>query len=129
MSKGYHHLKLEDRCQIYVLKRQGIKQKDIAKTLGKSESCISKELRRNKNTQSYSYDFAHKKATKRRQKASKASGRKLTPEMKRILAVYIKKQWSPAQIAGRLKVEHNISISHEMIYQHIWSDKKAGGSL
>ena len=49
--------------------------------------------------------------------------------MKKLLAVYIKKQWSPVQISGRLKVEHGLSISHELIYQHIWADKKAGGSL
>ena len=129
MPKGYHHLKLEDRCQIHALKKQGIKQKEIAKVLGKSASCISKELRRNKSQQTYHYDMAHKKAVKRREKASKTSGKKLTLEIKKLLSVYIKKQWSPVQISGRLKVEHGISISHELIYQHIWTDKKAGGSL
>ena len=37
-------------------------------------------------------------------------------------------KWSPEQIAGRLRSD-NISISHESIYRHIWSDKKAGGNL
>jgi transposase, IS30 family len=129
MVKGYHHLKLEDRCQIYALKKQGVKQKEIAKAVGKSESCVSKELRRNKNQQGYQYDLAHKKSVKRRTKASKTSGKKLTSEIKKLLAVYIKKQWSPVQISGRLKVEHNISISHELIYQYVWADKKAGGFL
>jgi IS30 family transposase len=129
MAKDYHHITLEERCQIYALKKQGVKQKEIAETLARSASCISKELRRNKNQQGYHYELAHKKAVKRRTKASKTSGKKLTPAMQKLLAPYIKKQWSPVQISGRLKVEHKISISHELIYQHIWADKKAGGSL
>ncbi len=38
-------------------------------------------------------------------------------------------QWSPEQIAGWLKREEGIQISHERIYQHIWQDKRNGGSL
>jgi len=48
--------------------------------------------------------------------------------------IYIEKmmrerQWSPEQIAGRLKISTAISISHEAIYQFIWKDKSNGGTL
>ncbi len=36
--------------------------------------------------------------------------------------------WSPQQIAGRLKKE-NIFISHETIYKYIWENKNNGGIL
>jgi IS30 family transposase len=37
--------------------------------------------------------------------------------------------WSPEQLSGWLKQECNIAISHERIYQHVWSDKREGGEL
>ena len=41
----------------------------------------------------------------------------------------VAEQWSPEQIAGRLKLEGRKSISHATIYQRIFIDKKAGGDL
>jgi IS30 family transposase len=38
-------------------------------------------------------------------------------------------QWSPAQISGRLALEHQATVSHERIYQYIYADKRAGGLL
>ncbi|CAO4846617.1 MAG: hypothetical protein FADNKDHG_01448 [Holosporales bacterium] len=49
-EKGYYHLTQEERVQIYALKRQGVTQKKIAETIGKSPSCICKELKRNKGS-------------------------------------------------------------------------------
>lgn len=37
-------------------------------------------------------------------------------------------QWSPEQLSGVL-LANKIFISHETIYRHIWSNKKAGGDL
>lgn len=37
--------------------------------------------------------------------------------------------WSPEQIAGRLKRERRLSIRHEPIYRYVWADKRAGGTL
>jgi IS30 family transposase len=37
-------------------------------------------------------------------------------------------QWSPEQIAGRLKRDGLLCISHESIYRHIWRDKRRGGT-
>lgn len=41
----------------------------------------------------------------------------------------LRRQWSPEQIAGRLRLEGTLRISHETIYTHIWRDKAAGGDL
>ncbi len=41
----------------------------------------------------------------------------------------LRKQWSPEQVAGRLRGADLLRISHETIYRHIWADKRAGGSL
>jgi IS30 family transposase len=41
----------------------------------------------------------------------------------------LRRQWSPEQVAGYLRREGRLSISHETIYRHVWRDKKAGGTL
>jgi IS30 family transposase len=38
-------------------------------------------------------------------------------------------QWSPEQIAGRLKKSGELRISHETIYRRIWEDWRRGGHL
>lgn len=37
--------------------------------------------------------------------------------------------WSPEQISGWLKQEQVLEISHERVYQHVWSNKAQGGDL
>ena len=37
--------------------------------------------------------------------------------------------WSPEQIAGWMKLEMDISASHEWIYHHIMVDRQSGGDL
>lgn len=41
----------------------------------------------------------------------------------------LKRKWSPEQIAGRLRCDGALSISHETIYLHVWKDRAAGGHL
>ena len=52
----------------------------------------------------------------------------MTSELIEKIEIMLKRDWSPEQISGVLKKE-GINISHERIYQHIWADKKAGGTL
>ncbi len=41
----------------------------------------------------------------------------------------MREDWSPEQIAGRLRRHRELAISHETIYRHLWADKHAGGTL
>ncbi len=45
---NYVHVTAEERYQIDDLRREGYSQKDIAAAIGRSESTLSRELRRNK---------------------------------------------------------------------------------
>ncbi len=52
--------------------------------------------------------------------------------MRRFLAFkhhYIEQDWSPEQVAGRLKREGVVTLHHETIYQYILTDKKTRGTL
>ena len=123
MPKGYQHLTRDQRCQISVLKSRVFPQKDIAEAINVSQTTISNELKRNSDdTGVYEYHYADVQARIRRGKASRHP-RKMTPELVLRIEKHLKEGWSPEQISGRLKLM-GINISHERIYQHVWSDRK-----
>lgn len=53
----------------------------------------------------------------------------LTEKIKRRITNYIRLDWSPEQVAGRLEKEGEIKLHHETIYQFIADDKRNGGTL
>lgn len=126
----YTHLTAEERYQIDDLTREGYSQKQIAHALGRSESTLSRELRRNKGERGWRPRQAHQKAEERLTKR----GVENVAQISDVVWEYVRKhlqedQWSPEQIAGRLKRSELGTISHETIYQHVLNDKKNGGTL
>ncbi len=123
--KSYHHLTYEQRCQIYALKKSGFSNRAIAHSIGVHHSTIYRELQRNSGQRGYRI----------RQAQSLSEGRQIrrTTRMMDDLIILIEEklalQWSPQQISGWLTRNGYQQISHERIYQHIWQDKKKGGSL
>lgn len=61
------HLTKEQRYTISVMHQSGHLQKDIAKTIGKDKSVVSRELRRNcdKRNKKYHYELSQRKYEKR----------------------------------------------------------------
>ena len=127
MAKGYHHVTQDIRCQIYTLKSIGFSQRQIAKEVGYSESTISREIQRNSGGRGYRYKQANRLAIERRSIAS-GKPKKLTAARLAAIEQLLREDWSPEQISGRFRAE-GILISHERIYQHVWKDKRQGGSL
>jgi IS30 family transposase len=129
MTKGYHHLTYEQRCQIYTLKKRGDSLAQIAKAIKVHRSTVYRELQRNKGLKGYRFKQAHDKAKSRRAIAQE-SKLKLTTETIATIEELLTFQWSPEQISGWLRrCMPNKAVSHESIYKHIWRDKKYGGSL
>lgn len=125
----YHHLTLEQRCQIYAFLQIGKSQSYIALQIAVSQPTISRELRRNGGKKGYRYKQAHEKSVQRRRAVSKVA-RKMTPQLiASIETKLVEDQLSPEQISGRFKLENNLSISYESIYRFIWEDKFNGGKL
>lgn len=123
----YKQLTYEQRCQIYALNKTGLSQNKIASQLSVSQSTISREFYRNTGKRGYRIKQAQNLADTRRLVACKAI--KLTPIIIELIDGKIQEKWSPEQISGWLKEDRNIHISHETIYQYIWSDKQYGGQL
>lgn len=99
----------------------------IGRALNRSQSSISRELKRNTGQRGYRHQQADRLAAERH--ALKPKAIKQTAECKALIRRYLELDWSPEQIVGRLKQEGRLSPHHETIYQHILADKKAGGQL
>jgi len=70
---------------------------------------------------------AQRKSDERRFNARKKI--KMVPALIKLIERKVLLEWSPEQISGWLKAETQFSISHERIYQYIWSDRHSGGDL
>jgi IS30 family transposase len=125
--RNYKQLSQAQRYQIEILNKAGKNQKEIAELLGVSPATICRELKRNKGKKGYRPRQAQIKAGKRRREATKAL--KMTDEVILVIEEKICLDWSPEQVSGWLKINQGIFISHERIYQHIWEDKRHGGTL
>jgi len=123
---NYAQLTQEQRYQIAVLKKAGHMQVDIARLIGVHKSTISRELRRNHGMRGYRPKQAHSLAVERRQE--KVRPRITEQEWQRIHAL-LRQDWSPDEIGERLRLEGQRAVSHEWIYQHVYTDKKSGGDL
>jgi len=125
--REYTQLTRGKRYQIRALLKAGFSQSEMAFFLKVHKSTISREIRRNSGHKGYRPRQAHEKAMTRRYAAAKRI--KMTPAMIDLINHYIRKDFSPEQVSGHLARKHELRISHETIYKHIWSDKRSGGSL
>ncbi len=123
---NYTQLTQEERYQIYAFKQAGFSQTAIARELGVHKSTICRELQRNQGLRGYRPRQAQLLAQERqRQRARQTRIKPLTwARVESLLC----QQWSPEQVAGRLEAE-GLTISHERIYQYVYADKRAGGTL
>jgi IS30 family transposase len=125
--KNYKQLCLEQRYQIQSLYNVGFSQTRIACELGVHRCTISRELKRNipgrgQTAGRYIADHAQRKTRERHRGKPKVIY--LTESLKRRIADLMKhEKWSPELISRRLKKESETCVSHETIYQWIWTAK------
>lgn len=124
----YKQLTLEKRYQISALIKVGLNQKSIASELGVHPSTISREFKRNSHViRGYDAEFAQVQSVKvERAKKKRFS---LTKSIEKYIRAKLKQDWSPEQIAGRMKLDTGVSVVHETIYRYIYSNKANGGKL
>lgn len=123
----HKQLTLDQRYQIRAYMQAGFSKPKIASLLGVHKTTIYRELHRNTCLMHYIPRFAQMKADGRRKNACKKI--RFTNSVRRKVEYFLKLDFSPEQISGHLAKEHQIHISHETIYQHIWADKHQGGKL
>lgn len=121
------HLTLEERDRIAHLNLRGFAQAAIAKALGRSPSSISRELRRNGDEAGIYYSgMAQRRAVQRR--AERPLERKMdSPEIRSAVQRGLHQDWSPDQIAGRIREDspqdQSVWICATTIYNWIEKDE------
>ncbi len=123
---NYTQLTREQRYQIHALMKAGHNQTQIAAVIACHKSTISRELRRNRGPQNYRPQQADALAKRRHRQAYYP---RITTETWQQVERLLRQQWSPEQIAGRLKLERQPTVSHERIYLYVYADKRRGGML
>lgn len=119
--KGYKHLSLEEREELYALKKAGFSLGGIAERLRRDKGTLSRELHRNaKYGNTYSPIRAQKKAERRTYlQRRKAPLKNSTVYL--FVRERIRRGWSPEIIAGRIpRVHQGESICPETIYRYIY---------
>jgi len=88
---------------------------------------VYRELERNAcNDARYRVSKAISRTTGRRSRSRR--NRQFSPEDFKVIKRYIRKKWSPMQIASTLRKQEILFISHETIYKYLWADKASDGS-
>ena len=119
MGVRYKQIDIEEREEIARLHAEGCSVRQIAATLDRTPSTISREMNRNGSADGgYRARYADEQAWARRWRGSKLERDEGLRE--RVL-MGLKQSWSPEQVAGRLALEAGGRvISHETIYRFIY---------
>lgn len=122
MKKTYKHLTEAERNLIVVMVNRNKSVQGIARELMRSPGTICREIKRNHGRIRYRAHLAQKRAVERHHISHKHKRLK-TYALQLEVESMLKKGWSPELIAGRIKKEAILpTISHEAIYQWIYSD-------
>ena len=125
----YTRLTNVQRHTMEILLRKGQKPATVARDLGVHRSSVSRELARNgMRPSNYRHDVTRRRATK--EKSSKNTSTVDPAVWFHVERKLRDEQWSPEQISQSLKKSAELpQVSHEIIYRHIYLDKRAGGDL
>jgi len=120
MGRHYEQFSLEERCTIAQLHQAGQSIRQIAASLDRSPSSVSRELKRNHGAQvGYKPSYAQEQAAARRWKGSRLERH---AELRELVLGGLRSGWSPEQIAGWLERQGAArTISHESIYRFIYA--------
>ena len=122
----YKRLTIMERESISRQLASGESLRKIARSLSRSPSSISREIRRLGlvDQRYYRAVFAQQRSNKMRHQMRKSRKLIKNPRLRRIVLHYLVRNWSPEQIAKRLILVYPndmaMRISHETIYSYLY---------
>lgn len=132
---SYTHVSLGERYVIYHLSLYGLSQREIGRRLNRHHSTIGREIGRNGPRfpgSVYVPEAAQSRAAARLHRARHCRRRE-HGRLRRYVVSRLRRDWSPEQVAGRLRLDHpsdaRMRVSPETIYQWVYRDAIAGGDL
>jgi len=118
----YQHFSIEERERI----QSGLWEKrsirSLAKELQRSPSAVSREISRNLPliNRQYTPRLAQERALANR-KIRGRTERLKNDQIRQYVISHLKRRWSPEQISKRIEIDIKEKISHEAVYQFIYS--------
>src|SRR3970040_603094 len=108
----YRQITFEERYTLGLLRQGGLAPAAIARVLGRHRSTIGREMRRNGTPRDGCYrpQLAEWYARGRRSRAQR-NQRFSARDWERIQTL-LREDWSPGQVAGRLRLERGLARSH-----------------
>lgn len=128
---SYTHFTSDERDALQVLMTMEIGMDLVARMIGKHPSSIYREKARNSSHTIYISGKANGFAVHRRRR-SRSSPVRNNAQLMRCVEKLLKKELSPDEIVGRIKLEGrhpDWHISHETIYQHVYDQARKGNDL
>lgn len=126
---SYRQITYAERYTLGLLRQRGLSAAAIARVLGRHRSTVIREVRRNRTRHDGSYrPQLAEWYTRGRRRRSRRNTQFTAVDWARVEGL-VRADWSPEQIAGWLRRQRLLQISHETIYRRIWADKQAGGTL
>lgn len=121
-------LTLADREEISRGLAESLEYKEIAVRIGRDPSIVSREVARHGGRDQYRATLADHSAARGRSRP-KPLAVDTRPGVRPVVVQLLKRGWSPASIAGRLRREHRGEdagmVSHEAIYQWVYAQPVA----
>jgi IS30 family transposase len=127
MGERYSQLQAAERATAMLMLRAGESLRAIARTLSRSPSTISREVRRQVYFERLPYEATRADAQAFANRVRSRNPRKLVPggALFETVADHLREGWSPLQIAGRLKRMHPddpaASVCPESIYVALYA--------
>jgi IS30 family transposase len=120
------HLRPQERETISRGLQAGQSLQALAASLGRPVSTVSREVKRNGGATAYRALAAGERAREQARRP-KLSALQRNPLLRQIVIGLLDNEWSPEQIAGRLRLLHGgdplARISHESIYRAIYTTR------
>lgn len=123
--KPYKHFTIIERETLANLLARGITLTDIAQTMGRHKSTLSREISRGKLGRAGYRPLTAQFYVEQQKHITRRPKKILTnPVLATEIQTYLRRKWSPEQIANRLKLEYptdpDMQISHESIYTYLF---------
>lgn len=113
----YTHLTTQEREMIFLYHSFGFSFRRIGRLIKRLPSTVIREIKRHyTKIKPYSPSLAQKSYHKNKQKCGRKHVLDTSPLKKTICKLFLEDQWTPEQIANRIKMEKHTMISYNTIY-------------
>lgn len=121
--KKYKHLSYDELVKIETLKNENYSEKEIAIIISRDKTTIYRCIKKYSVNDEFIASTAYEKIRERKLQNSKPRRILSDSLLEKYIVEKIEEYWSPEQIANKWKHIHNEALSHETIYQYVYTHK------